>query len=307
MDRLWFHQCVQGFLSLATIRSRDIRQFTDEHPYQSNIRLLEARQDSLGRDGSTVLHGAFQVPDRRSLFQQIHAASSPDSTYVHLSVSREDPDPQTVGQSPSVPEIAGEGNGMTGPRLLPVYIRPEHEIATASEEAEEEWEQLEERLREEYSGDEEESDLPEMSAAQDPPPPPTPPSSGSIFDRFDRRIDGRAFGVAQSNETSSHQPFIEWVTSLEDADGQDKDSSKSKKSSRKNKKKKRKLKKEAKRLAKLSVQKKQVVATETLAELLTRQGHHKDAIDMYERLCLIYPEKKAIFAARIESIKSSHP
>ncbi len=144
------------------------------------------------------------------------------------------------------------------------------------------------------------------------PPPPVEAASGSIFDKFDTHIDAHGFGVVQEE---AHQPgrnFVDWVTSLDadpaDADdSSDDDEQNRKKSSKKRKKKKKKQKKEARRLAKLSVQKKQVVATETLAELLTRQGHHQDAIDMYERLCLIVPEKKAIFAARIESIKSSHP
>ncbi|WP_420458918.1 hypothetical protein [Neolewinella sp.] len=43
--------------------------------------------------------------------------------------------------------------------------------------------------------------------------------------------------------------------------------------------------------------------SETLADLLVRQEQYGYALRMYERLQLLYPEKKAIFAARIQELK----
>jgi len=43
--------------------------------------------------------------------------------------------------------------------------------------------------------------------------------------------------------------------------------------------------------------------SETLAEVLASQGHTHAAIEMYEKLCLIYPEKKTLFAFKIEKLK----
>ena len=56
-------------------------------------------------------------------------------------------------------------------------------------------------------------------------------------------------------------------------------------------------------LATKSVEENHSVASETLAILLARQGHTDKAIEMYERLRLLFPEKSAYFAARIENLK----
>ena len=44
-------------------------------------------------------------------------------------------------------------------------------------------------------------------------------------------------------------------------------------------------------------------ASETLAGLLVRQGQYQNAIRMYQRLILLYPEKKPIFADLIQELK----
>ena len=46
-----------------------------------------------------------------------------------------------------------------------------------------------------------------------------------------------------------------------------------------------------------------VVVSETLAALLVRQGQYQSALRMYERLSLLYPEKKPIFAGLINELK----
>ncbi len=48
------------------------------------------------------------------------------------------------------------------------------------------------------------------------------------------------------------------------------------------------------------------LVSEPLAELLANQGHAEDAIEMYEKLSLIFPEKSVYFAAKIEKIKNKN-
>lgn len=57
------------------------------------------------------------------------------------------------------------------------------------------------------------------------------------------------------------------------------------------------------RIARRSVVTQEEVASETLASLLVRQGQYQNAIRMYQRLILLYPEKKTIFAGLIKDLK----
>lgn len=45
------------------------------------------------------------------------------------------------------------------------------------------------------------------------------------------------------------------------------------------------------------------IVSETLAKLLARQGHKEEAIAMYEKLILKFPQKERTFAAAIEKLK----
>lgn len=60
---------------------------------------------------------------------------------------------------------------------------------------------------------------------------------------------------------------------------------------------------EADQIAEQSIQEDSEIASETLALVLSMQGHYEKAISMYERLCLQYPEKSSFFAAKIETLK----
>lgn len=71
------------------------------------------------------------------------------------------------------------------------------------------------------------------------------------------------------------------------------------------KKKKKKSKEESKtaKAAKKSVKKAEVIISEPLADILAAQGHDKKARKMYNQLSLIFPEKSAYFAVKIENLK----
>jgi hypothetical protein len=47
------------------------------------------------------------------------------------------------------------------------------------------------------------------------------------------------------------------------------------------------------------------ILTETMAEVLAKQGMYENAIALYQKLSLIYPPKSAYFASRIEQLKVS--
>ena len=49
------------------------------------------------------------------------------------------------------------------------------------------------------------------------------------------------------------------------------------------------------------------ILTESMAEVLIKQGMYENAISLYQKLSLIYPPKRAYFASRIEQIKAFLP
>jgi hypothetical protein len=49
---------------------------------------------------------------------------------------------------------------------------------------------------------------------------------------------------------------------------------------------------------------KEDIITEAMAEVLEKQGMNKKAIEVYEKLILLYPEKSTFFATRIKDLKS---
>lgn len=57
-------------------------------------------------------------------------------------------------------------------------------------------------------------------------------------------------------------------------------------------------------LAQKSIELSDEVASETLAKLLTHQNQDEEAIKVYERLALLFPEKSDFFAEQIESLKN---
>jgi hypothetical protein len=55
--------------------------------------------------------------------------------------------------------------------------------------------------------------------------------------------------------------------------------------------------------ANASVSGKEII-TEAMAQVLEKQGKHQKAVEIYEKLLLLHPEKSAFFAARIEELKN---
>ena len=47
------------------------------------------------------------------------------------------------------------------------------------------------------------------------------------------------------------------------------------------------------------------ILTESMAEVLVKQGMYENAIVLYQKLSLIYPPKSAYFASRIQELKAS--
>lgn len=57
-------------------------------------------------------------------------------------------------------------------------------------------------------------------------------------------------------------------------------------------------------MARLSVEEDENLVSETLAKINIKQGNYKKAIRIYEKLCLIYPDKMPYFATQIKNLEN---
>ena len=105
------------------------------------------------------------------------------------------------------------------------------------------------------------------------------------------------------------------ITEAVEEEAKNKENTKKKKTKKKNKKvkqkelakvkkaKKKNKKKKTIEAAKKSIEENEDILSETLAELLAKQGSRKKAIQMYKRLSLIFPKKSGFFAKKIAKLK----
>ncbi|MCO6493851.1 MAG: hypothetical protein J5I98_35860 [Phaeodactylibacter sp.] len=105
------------------------------------------------------------------------------------------------------------------------------------------------------------------------------------------------------------QSFTSWVEQFQAPNVQTRlselmESKKREDSKRKRKKNKKNKPSRVGRLALRSITENKEILSETLAELLASQGEYQRAIEMYEALMLVFPQKSGFFAEKIENLKS---
>jgi hypothetical protein len=327
MDKAWFHHCLTGILGLSALRKKDLDAFVRAHPCQANVqfvRALKSREAQSGSEG-TEISEAFHCPDRAALFRQVTYGDLwplPVQTQLARKAAKPVPlaDAGVMRSSPSSGTLQLTLPVYQPPQVLSDEIGEHEETAMTSGD---ELAGLEERLLAEL--DAEAKDL-EVRASTEPETP--PPPRKSVMERFDASLhpptpipavegflswlqrlqqagpDTQNTLPAEPQDTSDHseQPLFQngSLALVRDEDAPDP-------KERKGDQKKRKKKKEARKLAKSSIRPSQEVASETLAALLARQGHLDQAITMYQRLILLIPEKKSIFAGQIAKLKSKDP
>ena len=115
--------------------------------------------------------------------------------------------------------------------------------------------------------------------------------------------------VQKSSEESKKDSFEAWLASLQASikskEAELEEKKKPKKKKKKKKKSKKKKKKKELKVAKVSLAEDEGVVSETLADLLAKQGYIEKARHMYHKLSLLFPEKSTYFAGKIENLKNN--
>ncbi len=317
MDKVWFHHCITGLLSLSGIQRNDLLDICERFPYQANMRFIlgQKAKSNQSKVKSHVVADALDVPDRQALFLQNETGPFQNNIEVSQGLHAEN---ATVG-SEATDKINPKAERLLS---LPKYVKPETSLDEFIE-VEDELADLEDRLLANISEDyiNEQQNTMDMSERGNNPQPPKMP----ILDRIDKSLNPSAFGFKVTGKSLLNVGFIQWLDQfnhspqiqitlsgtdnlekwpdLESKDDMNEDGATPHLKASSDIKKKKKKRKAAKLLAKASVKKSNEIATETLAELLGRQGHIEEAIAMFERLILLFPEKKSTFAAQIAKIK----
>lgn len=102
----------------------------------------------------------------------------------------------------------------------------------------------------------------------------------------------------KSKKKKNKSSFTKWLSESKQLKNTESKSKSKKKKQKKHKLKEREIIKEANK----SNFRDESIISETLAEILGKQGHFQDSIDMYRQLSLLYPEKSAYFALKIEEL-----
>lgn len=126
----------------------------------------------------------------------------------------------------------------------------------------------------------------------------------SPFLNWLHRLSGtEAGGFEELSEVKEEEESRSSLSPMDEEKESKKKKKKDKKKRKKDKKKKKKKKKK-KRWEEESLRTDEALVSEALAEILANQGHYDRAIEMYNRLRLIIPEKSVFFAQKIEELES---
>ncbi len=110
-----------------------------------------------------------------------------------------------------------------------------------------------------------------------------------------------------SDEDKGENPqearFTDWLEGLKKSRKSEEKVDKTPEGKKKKKKKKKKKAKKEKGKKKNELEQAEIIS-ETLAELMAKQGYTEKAIEMYNRLSLLFPEKNAYFAAKIDDLNN---
>ena len=124
-------------------------------------------------------------------------------------------------------------------------------------------------------------------------------------------LDNRQESDYRIHEYKGESDYIRWLMGTKSINKErtvadkkkKKKAKKSVKKAVKEQKKSKGIKKMVLKAAEQSVKKRDVIISETLADILAMQGHAKKAKKMYKQLSLIFPEKSSFFAAKIKKLK----
>ncbi len=158
----------------------------------------------------------------------------------------------------------------------------------------------------------EKSELKEVEVNKSPPAPP----ANLIIDnpvKQDINEHNNMMAPEKDEDKSANQApestiFTDWLEGLKKSKRLDEESSAPPPvnpevfTTKKKKKKKKKKDKKSKKLLEFGTKQEDIIS-ETLAELMAKQGYTDKAIEMYNRLSLLFPDKNAYFVRKIEELQ----
>lgn len=322
-----FADIIRNPSQLYQLPYQELKGLVLQYPYCRNLHHLLLQKCHLDqhRDFENVLEKtALYSIDRRYLYRQLRALRSEvevDASYElgtdYLELhdlsslgNRREPLPLEVGtQEPVAP---GAGNGAPGQTPSPAMESPAVQTSRA-EDSGDDFANLQEALR-----------LVQASPGRPQPSPSGEPADSKTGFLADAELLAACAACLQvlepplttverpslSSVTEPPRPqpkpkssFSSWVRQYQPEHVQPHLDAFMESSRLETEKKKKKKKDRIIAFAERSLHMNEEVVSETLAELLVQQERYDRAIQMYERLCLIFPEKSGYFASKIEQLK----